>query len=285
LITRKPAAAGYFYESDPDELRRRISSLFTHRLGPGRLPRASSERRRESIGYVVPHAGYIYSGPIAAHVYTYVANEGRPDTFIILGPNHTGYGASIAVFPEGEWASPLGSVAIDSELSKEIVSESSFAKLDAVAHEGEHSIEVQLPFLLYFFGSTFKIVPIAMLYQAPQVARDLAKAIHKAVDRLGRDVVVIASSDMTHYEPHEVAVRKDKLAINKILSLDPEGLYNVVMSREISMCGVGPVMTLLYYSIMLGCRKAELLKYATSGDVTGEKTWVVGYAAIRFSRI
>lgn len=280
MVKRPPVVAGLFYESDPQALKERIEWAFTHALGPGKVPKASSTRRKESIGFVSPHAGYVYSGPVAAHTYAKIAEEGNPDTFVILGPNHTGYGAAIAVWAEGSWETPLGEVPVDEELAAEIIKNSRFAKPDTVAHTEEHSIEVQLPFLQYFFGEV-KIVPISVMYQAPQTSKDLADAILKAVEKLGRDIVLIASSDMSHYEPHDVAVVKDRQAISKIIDLDPEGLYTVVMDKNISMCGVGPVMTLLYYARDVGGKGAELLKYATSGDVTGDKTWVVGYASVR----
>ncbi len=282
MVKRQPAVAGQFYELTPEELRSRIEWCFKHSLGPGIIPKPSGSRRVESKGFMVPHAGYIYSGPVAAHAYLRIAEEGRPETFIILGPNHTGAGAPVSVYPEGEWITPLGSVPVDKELANEIVKRSRTAKLDVAAHESEHSIEVQLPFLQYLF-SNFKIVPITMLYQTPKVSEDLAKSILEAVNELGRDVTVIATSDMSHYEPHEIAVRKDRMALEKIMRLDAEGLYNVALDRNISMCGVGPVMTMIIISKELGASSGELLKYATSGDITGEKSWVVGYASLRTS--
>ena len=281
---RRAVVAGMFYEATLDALKKQIESCFKHELGPGELPKTSTERLKISIGYVVPHAGYMYSGPIAAHAYYKIASEGIADTYIIIGPNHSGIGASVSLYPEGEWITPLGSVKIDSELVQEIVNNSRFASLDTHAHEQEHSVEVQIPFLQYITNKEFRIVAITMMYQVPEVAKDLANAIHKAVSKLGRDVVVLASTDLTHYEPHDIAVKKDRLVIDRVLNLDSEGLYRVVMGREISMCGVGPVMTLIEYAKLVGASRAELLKYATSGDVTGDKAWVVGYASIRIYR-
>ena len=205
----------------------------------------------------------------------------RPETVIILAPNHTGYGSAVAVYPEGVWITPLGEIKVDEELAEEVVNNSVFAKLDAGAHEYEHSIEVQLPFLQYLFGDGIRIVPISMMYQTPEAAKDMADAISAALESVKRDVIVIASSDMTHYEPHELAVKKDKLALEAILELNAEKLYRVIMNNDISMCGYGPVMTLINYARHVGAKGAELLKYATSGDVSGEKSWVVGYAAVR----
>ncbi len=279
--TRHPSVAGLFYAGDPATLRSQIEELFTHRLGPGSTPHLSPERKKESLGFVVPHAGYMYSGPIAAHAYYKIASEGKPDAFIIIGPNHTGYGTLVSVMAEGEWLTPLGRVPIDAELAMEITKESIYADIDEKAHLYEHSIEVQLPFLQYIYGESISFVPIVMLNQEPAVARDLAKAIIEAINKLGKDVVIIASSDFTHYEPHDIAVSKDKMAIDAIIDLDPEKLHAVVEKYGISMCGPGPVMTLLYMGRDIGSKRAELLAYATSGDVTGDKSAVVGYAAIR----
>ena len=282
--TRHPSVAGLFYAADPSSLKSQIEEVFMHRLGPGSLPHLSAERRKESIGFVAPHAGYMYSGPIAAHVYHRIASEGKPDVFVIIGPNHTGYGTLVSVMAEGEWLTPLGKVPIESKLAIEITKESTYADIDEKAHIYEHSVEVQLPFLQYIYGENFSFVPIVMLSQEPAVARDLANAIHEASEKLGRDIVVIASSDFTHYEPHDIAVSKDKIAIDAIIELDPEKLHAVVEKYGISMCGPGPVMTLLYLGKKLGSTRAELLAYATSGDVTGDKSSVVGYAAIRVQK-
>ncbi|MCD6323502.1 MAG: AmmeMemoRadiSam system protein B [Desulfurococcales archaeon] len=280
MVNRPAVFAGQFYESDPEELRSRIEWCFKHELGPGRLPEPARVRNKEAVGYIVPHAGYIYSGPVAAYAYLSISLEGLPHTFILIGPNHTGVGPAISVFPEGFWETPLGDVEIDSDLVAEIVKHSKFVKLDTSAHEREHSLEVQLPFLQYIFGSTFKIVPITMLYQTPETAKDLASAIRRAVEELGRDATVISTTDLTHYEPHELALRKDEEVLKKVEAVDPEGLYSVVIEKDISMCGVGPVMTILYLSIQIGRRRSKLLKHATSGDVTGERSWVVGYASL-----
>ena len=277
---RRPAVAGMFYEADPEALKAQIEWCFTHPLGPGKLPKCCGERR-ESIGFVSSHAGYMYSGPVAAHVYYRLAGERKPDTVIIVGPNHTGLGTLVSVMVEGVWETPLGEVEIDRELALRIVKYSELADIDDKAHLFEHSVEVQVPFLQYIYGGGFRIVPIVMWDQSSRAARDLGEAVHRAVKELGRDVVYIASSDFTHYEPHEVAVKKDRLAIERILSLDPEGLEKVVKEHDITMCGPGPVMSMLFYAKKAGAKGAELLKYATSGDITGDRSSVVGYAAIR----
>ena len=270
-----------FYEASPDALRARIEWAFKHPLGPGSVPEPSRERRRSSIGYVVPHAGYMYSGPVAAHAYYRMAAEGPAETYVIAGPNHTGLGTLVSAYPGGVWVTPLGEVEVDAELARAIAEHSEFVDLDEKAHTYEHSVEVQVPFLQYLFGSRFRIVPVVMWEQTPETARDLARAVFEASRKLGRDVVFLASSDFTHYEPHEAASKKDAEAIEAILSLDPEKLYSVVNEKNVSMCGPGPVMALLYLARMMGGSGAELLKYATSGDVTGDRSSVVGYAAIR----
>jgi len=280
MSVRRPVVAGYFYEGRKESLIKQIEWAFTHKLGPGYIPRVSEERNKESIGFVVPHAGYIYSGPIAAHSYARLASEGKPDVFVLLGPNHTGAGEAVSVWSEGAWETPLGYANIDVDLAKEIISNSRYARPDKLAHYEEHSIEVQIPFLQYLFKDV-SIVPISIMYQVPEISEDLAASIFKASSKLGRDAVVIASTDLTHYEPHERAVEKDKVVLDKIKSLDPVGLFDVVLRKNISMCGVAPVMTLLYYAKLSGSSGAEVLKYGTSGDVSGDKTLVVGYSAVR----
>ncbi|MET1160720.1 MAG: AmmeMemoRadiSam system protein B [Thermoprotei archaeon] len=282
--TRYPAVAGYFYPDNPKELKDLISQLFIHSLGPGRQPTVSPTRRIETIGYVAPHAGYIYSGPVAAHVYYSLALDGKPDTIIIIGTNHTGMGSLISVYPSGKWITPLGSLVVDKELATKIAEYSELADLDTEAHVEEHSVEVQLPFVQYIFGDSVLIVPIVIGLHTPEAAKDLASSIHKAVSELKRDIVIIASSDFNHYEPYEVTKKKDMEAIEKILQLDTTGFYEVIRDRHISVCGPGGIMTLIEYTKIRSTEKccAELLKYANSGDVSGDKSAVVGYAAIRF---
>ncbi len=277
---RYPVVAGYFYERDPELLKNQIKESFLHFLGPGSLPTTSDVRNKLSIGFVSPHAGYMYSGPIAAHAYYALAREGKPDTIVIAGPNHTGLGVGVSVMVEGIWKTPLGDAPIDSELAKAIVKFSEYAAPDELAHLEEHSVEVQIPFLQYIFGD-IRIVPIVLMLQTPSIAKDLAEAVYNASEKLNRDIVFIASTDFSHYVPHEIAYKRDSLAIERILDIDPEGLYNVIEKYDISMCGPGPVMTLLYLARIYGVTRAELLKYATSGDVTGDKSLVVGYASIR----
>jgi AmmeMemoRadiSam system protein B len=278
---RRPAVAGHFYPADKEELIKAIESSFLHPIGPGRLPEPSGVRRRLSIGYVVPHAGYMYSGPVAAHSYYSLAFEGPPETIIIIGPNHQGFGSLVATCGESVWETPLGLVEVDYDFVKELVGRSKYLDIDYRAHLFEHSVEVQIPFLQYIFDSKFKIVPIVLLHQTPEVSLDLANAIYETVKELGTDYVLLASSDFTHYEPHEVAVKKDSIALENIRRLDVDGLFASIEKYNITMCGPGAVGTLLYLGRKEGARGAEVLKYATSGDVTGDKAAVVGYAAVR----
>jgi len=276
---RRPAVAGYFYEADPDALRRRVERCFLDPLGPGSLPKVSREGPRRIKGLVVPHAGLMYSGPVAAHAYLSLAEDGVPETAIIIGPNHTGWGAGISIMVEGSWSCPLGEVEIDSELASKIHREANLVAIDEEAHINEHSIEVQLPFLTYIYGEEVKLVPICMMPQAYEACVDLGRAIASAA--AGRNVVVIAATDFTHYEPQRSAEVKDRKAIDAILRMDAKGLLDVVAEEDISMCGPGPVASMLIAVASWGASKAELLKYATSGDVTRDYSSVVGYASLK----
>lgn len=282
MLVRAPAVAGTFYPADPNELIKLIEWSFTHPLGPGSLPKVSEVRRKESVGFMVPHAGYIYSGPVAAWAYHKLAREGVPETIIIIGPNHTGVGSPISIMPPSIWETPLGTVQVDAEATEEIVKESGIVDVDSSAHAYEHSLEVQVPFLQYLFGGNFKIVAIVMALQTPEAARALAEGIYNAMRNLDRDYVVLASSDLNHYESHEVTVKKDMLALEKITALDTDGLYKVLLEHDISMCGPGPVMTVMELTKKFGGDKGILLKHATSGDTSGDYSQVVGYASVQF---
>ncbi len=282
MLIRPPAVAGTFYPSDPEELIKLIEWSFTHPIGPGELPKVSEVRERRSVGFMVPHAGYIYSGPVAAWSYYKLAQEGPPELVIILGPNHTGIGSPIAAMPPSIWETPLGHVHVDPEATEEIVKESGVIDVDPNAHMYEHSLEVQVPFLQYLFGDRFRIVAIAMGLQTPEAAKAVADGIYRAMEKLGKDYVVLASSDLNHYEPHEITVKKDMIALEKITQLDTEGLYKALMEYDISMCGPGPVMTVMELTKKYDGDKGILLKHATSGDTSGDYSQVVGYASVQF---
>ncbi len=262
---RNPAVSGQFYPASPSLLRAQIEGFID--------PKAVKE---EVIGLVSPHAGYIYSGGVAGAVISKVRFK---DTFIILGPNHTGYGSPFSIMAEGVWKTPLGEVEIDSRLSKKILEISKYLKEDHLAHLREHSIEVQLPFLQYF-KEDVKIVPIVLAPAPGSTYKEIGREIAKAIKNLNKEVIIIASTDMTHYEPHQVAQRKDKQAIEAILNLNEDELLKRVDELDISMCGYGPTVSLISASKELGAKVAELIKYQTSGDTSGNYASVVGYAGI-----
>lgn len=279
---RDPAVAGQFYESNKDDLIRRIEWCFKHLLGPGRLPRERGEGFGAIISAQVPHAGYIYSGPAASHVYYALAQQETPDTVIILGPNHTGVGMPVSIYAKGVWKTPLGTLAIDEELSSLLLRYKIIWE-DYLAHSSEHSIEVQLPFLQYIYGSNIKIVPIVMMDQRYETARKVAEAIIHVINNSNKRVIVLASSDMTHYEPHDIAKEKDLNALQLIENLEIEKLYNYIIRKNLTMCGYGPVMVAMIVAKYFGST-GLVLKYYTSGDIIGDKSWVVGYASVIFGK-
>ncbi|MEM0015933.1 MAG: AmmeMemoRadiSam system protein B [Saccharolobus sp.] len=282
-MRRMPAVAGSFYDSDPNGLRKQIEWSFRHNVGPGSLPQLPKQKgKRDNPFFIVPHAGYIYSGPVAAHSYFFLVSEGTPDTVIILGPNHTGLGSYVSAWPKGEWVTPLGEVKIDEDLLMQLVKESEIIDLDERAHLYEHSIEVQIPFLQYFFNGSFRLVPITIMMQTPEIAEILADVIYKIIlKNPEKDILVLASSDMNHYDPHEVTLKKDEEAIKKIEELDYKGLYEVVEERDVTLCGYGPIMIAILLAKKFK-KKPYILKHATSGDTSGPKDSVVGYLAVRF---
>jgi AmmeMemoRadiSam system protein B len=282
LKIRSPAVAGSWYAGTPNSLRNQIEELFTHRLGPGSIPKTVKEGPRNIVGLVVPHAGYMASGPVAAHAYHSLAKDGKPDVIVIFGPNHTGRGSALSIMNEGFWRTPLGDVEIDAETADRILSESRIVDVDDRAHAYEHSIELQLPFLQYLYGSEFKFVPICFMMQDLMSSREVGKAVAEALK--GKNALVIASSDMTHYEPQERAEKKDKMAIDAALKMDETQYYNIVEAYGISTCGYGPVIAAITAAKELGAKKAQLLCYKTSGDVLGDRSAVVGYASISFTK-
>jgi AmmeMemoRadiSam system protein B len=282
LKIRSPAVAGSWYAGTPNSLRSQIEELFTHRLGPGSLPQTVKEGPRNIVGLVVPHAGYMASGPVAAHAYYSLAKDGKPDVIVVFGPNHTGRGSALSIMNDGVWRTPLGDVDIDTETADQILSASRIVDLDDRAHVYEHSIELQLPFLQYLYGSEFKFVPICFMMQDLMSSREVGKAVAEALR--GKNALVIASSDMTHYEPQERAEKKDKMAIDAALAMDETQYYHTVEAYGISTCGYGPVIAAITATKELGAKKAQLLCYKTSGDVLGDRSAVVGYASIAFMK-
>lgn len=235
-------------------------------------------KKQKAFCVVSPHAGFIYSGPVAGAVFSSVH---LPHRFIIMGPSHRGIESRFALMDEGIWETPLGDVSIDSELCELIMNHTDLITKDDAAHLSEHSLEVQLPFIQYF-KKDISIVPICISYYASfEDLEALGKATAQGIRESNEDVMVVASTDMSHYVNQKVAQKKDFLAIDKILELDAKGLYDVVNRENISMCGFQPTTSAVVASKELGAQKAELIKYQTSGDVTGDFQEVVGYAGIR----
>ena len=263
---RLPAVAGKFYPANRNELEKNIA---THLFSP--LP-----KKQKAIGIVSPHAGFMYSGDVAGAVYSQIE---IPDTVVLIGPNHTGYGENISIMKNGIWSMPMGDVTVDEKLASIICEQTSITEPDSLAHQFEHSLETQLPFLQYFKKS-FRIVPICLKKTDFSTCKKLSEGIVKAIKRFGKPVLIIASSDMTHFETQRVAKEKDKKAISKIQNRDAFGLHETVRKEQISMCGVNPVTVMLLCSEKLGAKRTELVSYMTSGEVNGDKSRVVGYAGV-----
>ena len=266
-MVRLPAVAGRFYPADAGELTRQIQAFSS---------RATPAERVRARGCLVPHAGYMYSGHVAGAVYSKVE---LPRRYIILGPRHYPQGEELAILSEGVWQTPLGEARVDSALAAALKRACPLLREDSVAHRAEHSLEVQLPFLQMLVAE-FRFVPIALGTVHFPSLDELGRAIAEVVAAQSEEVLVVASSDMNHYENDQVTRIKDHKAIDQILALNPRGLYDVVMKEEISMCGFGPTVAMLTAALSLGATKAELIKYATSGDVSGDRNMVVGYAGI-----
>src|SRR5690606_11916958 len=270
-----------FYPDNSRELRVLIDESFRdQRFGPGRVPPSSNKRK--IYGIVSPHAGYVYSGAVAANG-CYEASSMDFKDVVMVGPNHYGIGSWVAAMKEGEWETPLGEVLINSELANEIASRSSILDFDDFAHSRDHSLEVQLPFL-QSIKQDFRIVPIVLVSQRSDTAYELGNAISETIIEKGRidSTLLIASSDFTHYEENSEAHRKDGELIKTILALDVNKFYAVLERLDVSACGYGAIATIMVAARNLGATRGELLKYATSGDVTGDTDAVVGYSSIVF---
>jgi len=279
---RRPTQAGAFYEGNAEALKLQIENCFLHEFGPQKLPSVNVDGSRRIVGLVCPHAGYMFSGAVAANAYYALASDGKPDTVVILGPNHTGYGSGLAVAAEGFWRTPLGDVEVDGETASEIVQEARIVDVDELAHRFEHSVEVQLPFLQYLYGSTFKFVPMCFQMQDLDSAVEVGKAL--ATVLAGKSAVVIASSDMTHYEPQRNAVAKDMAVLKAVEAMDEKRFYSVIEKQNVTACGYGPIAASIVATKALGVKEANVLCYKTSGDVSGDYSRVVGYAAVCFKK-
>ncbi|MBU4374622.1 MAG: MEMO1 family protein [Euryarchaeota archaeon] len=260
---RTPAVSGQFYPRSKNDLNREISQCLAG------VPPCE----KDVLGAVVPHAGYIYSGNTAAYVYSVLP---KADTFVLLGPNHTGYGSQVSVSSE-TWSTPLGEVSADNEFIKALPR--NIIDMDENAHKYEHSIEVQLPFLQHRFRE-FSIVPVCMGMQDEETALDVGMELAEAARKVNKKLVIIASSDFTHYMPDKVARENDAYYIQSILDMDISGFYRRLYERNASVCGYGAIAAMLAATKALGAKKAALLKYSTSGDTTRDLAAVVGYAGI-----
>ncbi|MCC7557356.1 MAG: AmmeMemoRadiSam system protein B [Methanobacteriaceae archaeon] len=279
-MIRKPAVAGTFYEGTRESLKKRIEWCFKHKMGPGVIPDKIGNKRSIK-GVLAPHAGYAASGPVAAHTYYKLVEDGFPETFVILCPNHYGIGSGVSAMTSGEWETPLGNVEIDQEFAQQLIQNSDIIDSESSAHLREHSCEIQIPFLQYF-KEDFKIVPVSMWMQDVETSHDIGIAIKETVETLGRDTVVIASSDFTHYEPQKAAYTKDRQVLDAIAQLDEKLMVKRVFELNVTMCGPGPVAATIVASKGLGAQNSEIIKYGTSGDVIGDKREVVGYASAIF---
>ncbi len=267
-MKRKPAVAGQFYSSNPSDLSDEVSGYLE-----------KIDDKQKAIGVISPHAGLMYSGSVAGAVFSRIE---IPRTFIVLSPNHTGLGSPVSIMSQGVWEVPTGELEIDEKISSELLKHCRLIEDNSLAHQMEHSIEVQLPFIIQISPDA-RIVPVTMIIDSLETCRVLGESLADVIDSTGYDVTIVASSDMTHYEEDSVARSLDRMAIDRVLALDPEGLFNVVKDENISMCGFGPATAMLFAAKKLGAQRAELVKYMTSGETSGDYNHVVGYAGMIIS--
>ena len=265
---RQPAVAGRFYPQDREELREEAGEYLSRAV--------VSHPPIRALGCVAPHGGYMYSGHVAGAVFSRIE---IPRRCIVACPNHTGMGCALAIMSEGAWKTPLGDVPIDTELAAALKARFPALQEDSGAHRAEHAVEVELPFL-QLRQPELRFVPIALGRAQFEVLDALGKALADVIAAQPEPVLIVASSDMNHYESDAITRAKDHRAIERILTLDPRGLFDVVTQQDISMCGFGPTVAMLTAARQLGARSAELVKYATSGDISGDRNMVVGYAGI-----
>jgi len=278
MEVRTPAVSGTFYPGDEKELKDLIHECFLHELGPGKIPPTDSDQK--IYGVICPHAGFVYSGPVACNSF-YAISSSTSKLAIITGPNHYGIGQNVASMIDSSWKTPLGLVEVDSESALELRKDLDILELDSFSHSKEHSIEVQIPMLQEIFSHDMKILPISLISQEQKTATKLSSAIAKIAQK--KDALLIGSSDFTHYEENGFAHRQDLALIEPILKLDVDEFYNILYERKVTACGYGAIAATMVASKELGATEGKLLKYATSGDVSGDKSSVVGYASIIFT--
>lgn len=265
MEARPPAVAGAFYPAD----RRALESEVRRCLGPPR-------DRRPVLGAIVPHAGYVYSGGVAGAVYARIEIPAR---VVILCPNHTGLGAAASFDPHDSWTTPLGPARVDADLRERLLARCPSGVRDAAAHRREHSLEVQLPFL-QLLRSDFSFVPVCLGAVSLPLCREIGEACAAVFLEIGEPALLLASSDMNHYESRKIGNTKNAKAIARIEALDPEGLFHTVLAEEISMCGVLPATALLFAARARSGRRAAVVALADSGEETGDTSSVVGYAGV-----
>ncbi len=264
-MIREPVVAGQFYSANPASLRQALE-LFLEK----------HENLLEAKAVVAPHAGYVYSGAVAGAVYSSVKLPGR---MIMLGPNHTGAGVPLSLYPAGQWRTPLGIVAIDLEMNRLLLNECPDLREDSVAHRHEHSLEVQIPFLQALVPE-FKLSAICVATTEYKALESLGRGLARVIRSLGGSILIVSSSDMTHYEPAELAREKDQLAIDRVIAVDPGGLHRTVLEKDITMCGFAPTVAALAACRDLGASSGHLIRYSNSGEVSGDYERVVGYAGM-----
>ena len=269
-MIRSPAVANQFYPGNAAALNEALDQL---------IPQVSPDQKRRALAVISPHAGYIYSGGVAGETF---ANVIIPRDIIILGPNHRGYGATVALMHQGAWDMPLGEVPINEHLAGLCLAHSDLIKKDETAHRFEHSLEVQVPFLQHLRPDV-TLTPLVVSYISLENCKKLGQALAAAIKEYDEDVLIVASSDMTHYESREAATKKDRLAIDRVLELDADGLYQTVTGGGITMCGIMPATVALVAALELGAKEAELVRYTDSGEASGDTQQVVGYAGLVIS--
>ena len=270
-MIRKSCVSGMFYENNPNFLKKNLDNLFN------KIPE-KNEKYEKIVAGIVPHAGYIYSGKTACYTFNEIRKNELPDTFIILGPNHTGYGTKIDVCDYKKWETPLGLVDVDYEFIQELLNIDSNVYIDNNAHVREHSIEVELPFIQFICeGHDFKIVPIVISQQIPQLCEKLAKSLDEVIKKLNRNCVIIASTDLNHYDDQETTTFLDNKIIKSVESMDMNQMVKDIIDYDITMCGYGPVITATFYSKLQNANTSIVLNHTTSGETSGDYNSVVGY--------
>jgi hypothetical protein len=264
-MLRTPAVADQFYPGDPAELRRMVEGFLEPSARPG-----------PALLAVSPHAGYVFSGPVAGKVLSRVE---VPRRVVLLGPNHRGVGAAAALMSQGAWQTPLGQVELDSELGGRLAADCRLVEEDSMAHQFEHSLEVQVPFL-QVLRDDLALTPLCLGRLDYDDCRELGQSLARVLSGLGEPALMVASTDMTHYEPEERAKQQDQQALDRIAALDPRGLHDTVRGQGITMCGVLPTTVALVAALEMGADSAELVAYSNSGEVTGDRRQVVGYAGL-----